>query len=137
MKQKQEKKHQRVNASDLSCCITRPKNAEERPAVDSVVRYNVNGESDESKKTKLSDDKACATKITVGKNTIYKIKTKRGGKLFNPLLSGYGYGLDVPDKTSNRQMFQYREVNQRAFENYIKFLESKYDSYLLAAEREA
>lgn len=133
---KKQKEIKRVTSGDMEAAITRPKTGDAPVAVNSVVRYNVKGESDENRKTKFSDEQSCATKISVGKNFIYKIKTKRGGKLFNPLQAGYGYGLDIPDKTSNRQMFQYREVTGRSFENYIKFLTTKYDSYLLAAERE-
>lgn len=103
-----------------------------------IVRFDKYGKSDEGQKKKLNDNVTCASMTssgTNGRNRIYRIKSQRGGKFYNPLKDGQHYGLDLQDRTSNDSMFVLREVNENAFRNYIKFLQTRYDSYLSAAER--
>lgn len=125
-----------VRANDIASAITQPKGPS-RVSEDSiqVVRFNSKGRSDANSEHKFSEVEACAQQTNVGRNQIYKVKSRRGGKLFNPLVGGSN--IAAVDKTSNNPMYQFREVNQQAFDAYVKFLKTGYDSYLLNAEREA
>lgn len=122
-----------VRQSDLLSAITNPKGKpQDVEAQKKISRFNYSGKVIKT----LSDTETAAIKTTVGKQEIYKIKAKRGGKLYNPLTHGEK-GLVTVDKVNNDLMFQFKEVNEKAFNSYVKFLQSGYDSFLLAAEREA
>ena len=125
-----------VRPSELASAITQPKGID-RTLIDQTetVRYNTKGKSDAHLSKKFKESEACAQLTTSGRNNIYKIKCRRGGKLFNPLIGGSS--LVAIDKTSNNSTYQFREVNRQAFDAYVKFLQTGYDSYLLNAERES
>lgn len=104
----------------------------------STTRYDPYGHNDANSKEKLTDKEAAAIKIVSGNNVIYKVKAMRGGSFYNPLKEGSrDYGLNKRDKTTGNDLFTYKQVNKPAFEHYIKFLETKYDSYLVTAERQS
>lgn len=126
-----------VRSADLASAITQPKGAS-RVSDDTVdvIRYDFRGRNDSGSVKKMQERDACAQVSTNGRNSIYKIKSRRGGKLYNPLVNGRD-DLGSTDKTSNNSKFQFREVNKQAFEAYVKFLQTGYDSHLLSAEREA
>jgi hypothetical protein len=127
-----------VRIGDLNFAITRPKDGvvAER-AQPKQINYNANGESDIKRKNKFTDSETCALEITVGRQKIYKVKSKRGGAFFNPLRVSFDYGLDKVDKVKNQPMFKFREVNEVAFKNYVRFLDKRHDTLLKTAEREA
>ena len=126
----------KVRPSDVLGSITNPKNTVPNKADSKSVKYNINGKSDEKAKKKFSDLESCAVEITSGRNKIYKIKAKRGGQFFNPLKAGQTYGLMLEDRTSNELMFQFREVNKKAFDHYVPFSAKRPDRLILSAERE-
>ncbi len=125
----------RTNIQDV---ITRPKIdiTNQKVGKSRQVSYNINGESDVKSKTKFLDSESCATEITSGKTKIYKVKTKNGGYLFNPLEVSFNYGLDRLDKLKSQPMFRFTEVNEQAFRNYVQFLQKRHDALLRAAQRE-
>lgn len=125
-----------VRHAELASAITQPKGPD-RILNDEVntIRYNTKGKDDAGLSKKFKESDSCAQLTTSSRNSIYKIKCRRGGKLFNPLIGGTS--LAAVDKTSNNPMYQFREVNRQAFEAYVKFLQTGYDSYLLNAERES
>lgn len=126
-----------VRSSDLASAITQPKGTYlSNKGLVEVIRYDFRGRDDQHHKNKISEEQACAQKTIADRNFIYKIKSRRGGKLYNPLVNGRD-GLVAVDKANNNRQFQFREVNRDAFESYVKFLQTGYDSYLLRAEREA
>jgi hypothetical protein len=121
-----------LRQSDLSGAITNPKGeTDNRKYKKQTLYYDVAGSVNGS----IKDDGAAAIETHIGPQRIYKVKTKRGGKLYNPLTDGKG-GLATIDRTSGNTKFDFKEVNAQAFNSYIKFLQTGYDSYLLAAERE-
>lgn len=100
-----------------------------------IISYNSVG-NDDIKGKKFTDAKACACTITVGRQVIYKIKIGRDGNPYNPNKEGFSYSLTAEDRLSNDLMFRFKEVNSKAFENYIQFLKTKYDSFLNIVARE-
>ncbi len=127
----------RIRIQDALDSIVHPKPLEQEISTSTkIIRYNQNGKSDLDRKKKFNDKETCAVQIISGQNKIFKVKAKRGGSLFNPFKTSPTYNLDIPDKTSNNLMFQLKEVNSKAFESYINFLTSGYDSHLFMAERE-
>ena len=114
-----------------------PRKKSEVNAVSSV-RYDENGKSDLSKKKKLTDLESAAIVITNGNNKIYKVKYMRSGhgNMYNPLEKGFRYSLDAVDKLNGELMFKFTEVNEKCFNFYISFLETKNLSRLAIAERE-
>ncbi len=125
-----------VSIDDLSNSITSPKGKPKKKIGEAeTVKYDSNGRTDSFLKESFSERDVCAVKSKADKNTIYRIQIGRGGHFYNPLKKGLTYGLDVTSKTTNEKMFQLREVNKVAFDNYVKFLETRYDTYLFAAER--
>jgi hypothetical protein len=128
----------RLNRGDIMASITNPRGGEKKPIVFKTVCYNDKGENDEKRKKKFSYEEACIVINFIGERvSSYRLKFKRGGQLYNPLKEGGSYGLKAVDKTTGEPMFKLREVNEKAFTNYLKFLQTRYDSHLLAAEREA
>jgi hypothetical protein len=100
------------------------------------VRYNDNGESDSKRKKKFSDNETAAIEIPTTTGQLFRIKVERNGKFFNPLKAGNDYRLDQQDRTTKDLRFQFRSVPESAFGHYVRFLKTRYDSSLLAAERE-
>lgn len=77
-----------------------------------------------------------AKKIIKDKNIFYYIKTSTGNKLFNPFSKldrekSYSF-LDNVIKPTDK----YASVNYKTFEHYLKFLNSKNESWLNISERE-
>ncbi len=126
-----------IREKELLNSITRVKdNTENADFVVAVVRYDTEGKNDKAKKKKLTDQEACALQLTAGKNKIYKIKAKRGNELFNPQRIGMLYSLDMMDRITNDAMFKFKEVTEKAFQNYVSFLQTKQESLLNMAERD-
>jgi hypothetical protein len=125
-----------IRIKDLEDVITRPK-AESQVVRQEVktTRYDAEGKSELELGKKLKDSEACAFVAKSGLHSVFKIKSARGGELYNPSKHGRS-GLTSVNKNNNDPMFVYREVNVQAFEAYLKFLQTGYDSYLLIAERE-
>lgn len=127
----------RIDRNDLINCITFPKGEDPEVATrPTVIRYDSEGKTQGIKGKILDDNEACAVEVTTGRQKVYKVKSRRGGDFYNPLHSGMVYGLHIQDRVNGGLMFKFREVNQRAFECYVKFLQTKYDSFLNMAERE-
>ena len=107
------------------------------------ILYTISGQEDfldkqELPRLKTNSDKTCAKHVTRIDGSIkYLIRTGLDKKLYNP--------LSPIDKESNRSFLdrvsrsndRFRMVNQKAFEWYLKFLQSKNVSWLYNAEREA
>lgn len=78
---------------------------------------------------------ACAQMTKIGNVKIFKIKTAKGLKLYNPLNKSMSYDLNAKDKTTKGSMFKFKEVHEEAFNFYLQFLRTKQDSFLFLAER--
>jgi hypothetical protein len=87
---------------------------------------------------KIDSEEHTFAKKVVRKNgtTKYMVKLSNSGKLHNPVSI---YGVDTDRSFLNRvcrSNNKFKEVNQRAFEWYLKFLNSKNLAWLNNAERE-
>lgn len=111
---------------------------------DQEIYYTMSGMEDyidENNHPRLkdpSDKNIFAKKILRHNNSIkYMIKLNAGGKLTNPA-SIYGFEKEKTflDKVC-RSNSKFKEVNNKVFELYLKFLQSKNTSWLYNAEREA
>lgn len=98
-----------------------------------------NTTQEETTESFSSGKEVCAKKTHRSDGSIkYQIKLDRSSKLYNPFSS-----LDN-DKTNKdifindvcRQDHKFKEVNQKAFDWYIQFLDTKNISWLNNAERE-
>jgi hypothetical protein len=96
-------------------------------------RYDDKGKLDNT----LDDTKACALSFQTPSGPVYKLKARRGGHLYNPLdkQGRLDFGLDKKDRTTGDLTFQYKPVSEKAFNNYLEFLRTGYDSFLINAER--
>lgn len=83
------------------------------------------------------ENKALAKAISVNdKPTRYYIKVGTYGKIYNPIgLYSEGHSEKFMAKIGRKQ-FEYKEVNQKIFDMYIKFLSTKNMAWLNNAERE-
>lgn len=86
-----------------------------------------------------SDEKKCYAKKHRFKNAdekdrySYYIKSGRDGSLFDP----WGIGEDTEKKEFGSEPYwRFKTVNKKCFELYVRFLESKNNSFKLHAERE-
>ena len=86
--------------------------------------------------TNEASDFAFAKKIVGVQKTRYFVKMNSSGKILNPI------GL-YSESTHNKQLrhtgaaeWQYAEVNEKVFTNYLNFLKSRNNAWLLNAERE-
>lgn len=100
-----------------------------------VVRYDEAGNDDTSRNKKISDIAACI-KVVKKKNPEYLAKQNRRGELFNPVQKSSNYHLAAKEKTTGENSFQFRPVNQLAYENYLNYLKSRQETYLTLANRE-
>lgn len=100
-----------------------------------VIRYNINGEHDRDLTNKFTEDQTTAVQVLTGKNVIHKVKAKRGGHFYNPLLEGFQYGLAKRDRTTNDPLFTLKDVGESSFTNYIKYLQDRHESHLIISER--
>lgn len=128
----QENKNAHLTPKDILDSITRPISKEKISDASPVsnARYNKKGEID----NKLNDTETVAIKqVLRNKNTSCKVKCRRGGRFFNPLES---FDIKQKDKTTNENMFKFRDVSEKSFNNYVKFLQTGYDSLLVQSERE-
>lgn len=97
-----------------------------------VIRFNIKGSSDKSKKKKFTDDESVAIILDIGSpNKVYKLRVDRQNHLFNPLNNS----LKEKNSFVKDEKYKFRVVNKVAFENYLQFLITKYDSLLIKAER--
>lgn len=102
------------------------------------IKYNINGISDKFLDNKLPETESVAMLFEGTTGLVYKVKMDKSGHIYNPINDGssFDYGLNKTDKVTKGPKFVYREVNKKTFDLYIKFLQTRYDSWLLAAERE-
>lgn len=85
------------------------------------------------------DKEVCAKKTSRLDGTIkYLVKLDRSSKLYNPMSSidSQQTNKDIFINDVCRQDHKFREVNQKVFDWYIKFLDTKNTSWLHNAERE-
>lgn len=82
-------------------------------------------------------DKTLAKKIIRSDGTIkYTIKLSSEGKLLNPFsIYGQEKNSTFLDRVC-RSNSKFKEVNQKSFDLYLKFLKTKNNAWLLNAERE-
>ena len=125
-----------INQKEMNEAITQPmgKSGRKPTRFRDTIRYDVNGKSDQSVQVKLTDDKTAGIIIPSTSGTVFKVRVQRNGQFFNPLQHT---NLNDKDKTTNDLRFKFKAVSEQSFMNYIKFLETRYDSYIVKAEREA
>ena len=77
------------------------------------------------------------TKISATGLQKYYIKSEGSGRLFNPVgLFQEGTQDKYKRGAGNVRMWEFREVNKKAFTYYVKFLTTKNTAFLSNAERE-
>lgn len=126
------------NNNDIQSAITFIKpNDQDSRTIDSTIRYNSKGESDLGLKNKFSDRESVAIQTATSTGFSYKIKAERNGSLYDPQLKReFNYSLDALDRTTRNSRFQFREVNKRSFDFYLKYLLKGHSSLLTTAQRE-
>lgn len=77
----------------------------------------------------------CGEIVKTGVKKIYRVMCTKQLKLFNPLNISSSYNLNAKDKKTGNSLFKLREVNEDVFNFYIKFLQTRQDSFLTTAER--
>lgn len=85
---------------------------------------------------KLEDSKTTAIRQKTTTGLSYKVKCERGGNLFDPRKKSSDYSLTSLDKTTKELRFRFKTVTLKAFNNYIRFLQTSHESLLIAAQRE-
>lgn len=115
---------------DVKSAVTRIVPTETKNTTKSVSYYNVEGQPTKS------DADVCAAVVKIGKRFAYKIKLSREGKLYDPKQNGPSYSLGMKDKLTGDDAFVLREVSPNAFELYLRYLQQRFDSLLLSAQRE-
>jgi len=81
------------------------------------------------------NDKVVAKRL-VGTKTRYFVKSGPHGKLFNPIgLYSEGRGNRFMAK-SGKNLWAFKEVNNKVFDLYVSFLKTKNTAWLTNAERE-
>jgi hypothetical protein len=121
---------------ELKSAITILRKEKETKTPSEPVRYNSTGETDRGKKVKFTDAETAAMQMPTTTGQLYRIKIERTGKFYNPTKASNTYRLDQQDRTTKDLRFQYKTVSQTAFGHYVRFLQTRYESSLLAAERE-
>lgn len=107
---------------------------------DSSAYYTIMGDHDyldEAKNplAKTDNDKVVAKKL-VNTKTRYFVKAGPYGKLFNPIgLYSEGLGNRFVAK-SGKNLWSFKEVNNKVFDLYVSFLKTKNTAWLTNAERE-
>lgn len=107
---------------------------------DSSAYYTMIGDHDyldEAKNplAKTDNDKVVAKKL-VNTKTRYFVKAGPYGKLFNPIgLYSEGRGNRFMAK-SGKNLWSFKEVNNKVFSLYVSFLKTKNTAWLTNAERE-
>lgn len=82
-----------------------------------------------------SSEKCYAKSISYPENnTKHFIKTGRDGKIFNPW-GMYSEGTETKQR-GNENYWKFSSVNEKCFEYYLKFLQSRNSGWLISAERE-
>ena len=92
-------------------------------------------DSDKNPVASVENDKVVAKKI-VHTKIRYFVKSGPYGKLFNPIgLYSEGRGNRFMAK-SGKNLWNFKEVNQKVFDLYVSFLKTKNTAWLTNAERE-
>lgn len=91
--------------------------------------FNKNGKSG-------TEGNACAIKTRVKNKDIYKVLVDKKNELYNPLKDTNNLALIKTEKKKNDRIYRFRETNPKAFDAYVGFLRTKYDSYLNRAQRD-
>jgi hypothetical protein len=119
-----------LNKDELEAAITHIKPVQtNQPQLRTITRYDAQGKIN----NQLTDEQAIAIEMPLGRGYSYKIKIQRGGRIFNPL---DGNKTNSRRKLTKDLDFKFREVSEKAFKTYLKFLQTGYDSYLVAVQRE-
>ena len=116
--------------TDIESCITKPQNSDVNSS--KVFKYNEKGEVD----PEIKETNCCAEKYVSKDRSIYKVKIDRQKEFYNPLVNQVGYSISARDKMLNNPMFKFREVSEKCFGLYIRFLKERQESLYLAARRE-
>ncbi len=107
---------------------------------DGSAYYTMIGDHDyiDEEKNPLANtenDKVVAKRL-VGMKTRYFVKSGPHGKLFNPIgLYSEGHGNRFIAK-SGKNLWAFKEVNNKVFDLYVSFLKTKNTAWLTNAERE-
>ena len=84
------------------------------------------------------DSSVCAKAVVVGDRTkyykYYLKQERRSGYLYNP--KGMYSGASKRRDTAGQSQWKFRQVNEKVFNMYLKFLETKNEAWLNNAERE-
>ena len=97
-----------------------------------TVFYNEYGQESD-----LTSQTACAIKIYFSNGqTVYKVKSNRLRKFYDPRQKNSKYGLNLVDKTVGGALFKFKDaVSEQCFNKYIKFLQKRTETLLTQAER--
>lgn len=95
------------------------------------VWFDSNGSIDET----LNEKSASAVIIEGQKEHKYMVKANKSGRFYNPNKNDFNYHLEARDRLKDQPMFRFKTVNKNTFSQYISFLDKRYDSILIVAER--
>jgi hypothetical protein len=125
-----------MSERDIKSAITFIKKGKDTQKLSEPVRYNSEGVNDSKLKRKFSDEETAAITTSTTTGQLFRVKIERNGKFYNPTKYGYDYNLSQKDRITKDLRFQFKTVSEKSFGHYIKFLADRYESSLLAAERE-
>lgn len=122
-----------IPKNELESCLASPKDEEQKVSLEQDTRDSVCytialEEVDESSHL------AYAKRVNVNDKQIHYVKQDRYGNLFNP--QGMYSERNQSQNTRFSKTWSFKTVTPKAFELYLKFLETKNEAWLSNAERE-
>lgn len=122
-----------ISKNEIESCLASPKNSDEKATLQEDTRgsvcYTVGLQIVDE-----SSDAAYAKRVVVNEKEIHYIKQDRYGNLFNP--QGMYSERNQSQSTRFSKTWDFRVVTPKAFDLYLKFLETKNEAWLSNAERE-
>ena len=122
-----------ISNDELESCLASPKDKQQKVSIQQDTRgsvcYTVGLEEVDE-----SSDLAYAKRVMANDKQIYYIKQDRYGNLFNP--QGMYSERNQSQNTRFSKTWDFRVVTAKAFDLYLKFLETKNEAWLSNAERE-
>ena len=122
-----------IPRSEIESCLASPKNNKQKVTLEEDSRgsvcYTVGLETVDE-----SSDIAYAKRVVVNGKEIHYVKQDRYGNLFNP--QGMYSERNQSQNTRFSKTWNFRAVTPKAFDLYLKFLETKNEAWLSNAERE-
>ena len=115
--------------------IFNPKSKDKSPQAESSTEDESIFYDENLKEVDETNSSVCAKAVITGSRTKYYLKQERRyGYLYNP--KGMYSEIAKKRDSAGQSQWKFRHVNQKVFNMYIKFLETKNEAWLHNAERE-